>query len=196
MTPIYRSEYGEDAWIHQNLQLPERGIYLDCGANHPTIGNNCDFLRQMGWTGVNVDALDFSAEYNSIGATFVQAVVSCHPVVKFRGDVCSSLARVHDSGKTVAAIALRDILSGLGIGMINFLSLDVEGHEMEALWSLPIERYRPRIIVSEFLTASMDMQHEVPDDRVREFLTNPTNGYEMVHQTKSNQVFYNASLRP
>ena len=49
----------------------------------------------------------------------------------------------------VPAITLNDLLDRLGVEKIDFLSLDIEGHEPAALRGFDIERFAPELVCIE-----------------------------------------------
>ncbi len=179
----YYSEFGEDKWIAENLTLPETGFYIDAGCGHPTIHNNTAFLRDRGWNGMAIDANDGYAGYWQDGV-FIQAFVSDQPLVSFSFKKIAGHSRVEESPRRYATTSLLRLLGVVKqpapAPWFDFLSLDLEGHEFNALMSL--EGQLPRVIVSEYSTEGL-----FDDMRVKEYLER--NGYRLVHTTKANHVF-------
>ena len=95
-------------------------------------------------------------------------------------------SRVEKVGRYFATTTLERLLQTVKpeIERIDLLSLDVEGHEFNALRSLSLFRWKPAIIISEFSTAGIG-----EDFRVANFLQTPPLPYELVHQTPANQIF-------
>lgn len=186
MTPNFYSQFGEDRWLYESSLLPEVGYFCDIGCSDPFIGSNTAFLRELGWTGLSIDALDYSAEYAAIGAKFAQAVVSTSPTVLFFAACNPLLARVSAEGQEVQAKRLDGLLIEHGIVQVDLLSLDCEGHEYEALmsgqWMIP-----PKIIIAEFLTASMNGGPDIRDERVSDYLLD--HGYGIVWSSCSNHIY-------
>jgi FkbM family methyltransferase len=61
---------------------------------------------------------------------------------------------IEDVGGTVREITVRtapldDLLDAAGFPELQFLTIDVEGHELEVLRGLTLERFRPRIVIIE-----------------------------------------------
>lgn len=181
------SERAEDAWCHQNLPIPEHGFWLDVGAAWPSIGSNTQWLRDRGWTGIAIDGNPGYAEH-WVGHTFIAAVISPEPEVRFRTSCNPMLCRITHEGQPTPARTLDSIMEEHGVEKIDFLSLDLEGSEYDALTTLNLERYRPTIIMSEFLTADIEGPGTNTDNRVRDYLV-PL-GYEMRLETEMNRVFF------
>lgn len=181
------AERQEDIWIAAHLPIPATGFYVDVGCAFPTIGNNCHWLRERGWKGLNIDGNPGYADH-WLGHTFVPAVISPEPEVRFRTSCNPLLCRITHEGQTTPARTLDSIMEEHGVERIDFLSLDCEGSEYDALMTLNLERYRPTIIISEFLTSDIEGPGRFQDDRVRDYLV-PL-GYEQRLETEMNRVFY------
>ena len=59
----FHSQFGEDRYIYKNIDLPEKGIFVDVGAGHPIYLSNTYFFEKNGWTGVCIDADPNQYEY-------------------------------------------------------------------------------------------------------------------------------------
>lgn len=178
------SEFGEDRWIAENLPLPATGYYVDVGCAHPTEGSNTAFLRARGWRGLAIDA---NPGYAPLwpADTFVQAFISAQPIVSFEFKAAHYESRVAPGHTRYAAPQLSDLWTAVGCPKLDLLTLDVEGHEYEALMSLISAcGDLPPIIVSEYNTRDLGI-----DNRVRAALTSGF-GYELVHTTPANHIFY------
>lgn len=177
----FHSEFGEDKWITENLKLPEKGIYLDLGCAHPYFKSNTAFLRQMGWTGVGVDADPRWAD--DWTDPFVAAIVSIFPRIGFiinQDNPYVSRTTKNGGGFQLAKHASQ-ILEECGIDHLDFLSLDLEGHEYHAFLTLERE-HLPTIIISEYDTEGIGK-----DMRVHDYLT--ATDYQLVHTTTANHIF-------
>lgn len=188
MSAKYYSEFGEDRWISENLVLPGLGFYVDVGAAHPVAGSNTAFLRDRGWHGLAIDANPGYAEHwaGISDCHFVAAIASDVPIVEFDFKDIPGHSRVEYGAKiSFAATRMDTILRARGVSVIDVLSLDLEGHEFNALLSM--QGYWPRIVISEFSTAGL------PDDyRVRDLLIRG-GYYELRHTTHSNHIFVRKS---
>lgn len=179
------SQAGEDAWIVENLPLPETGTYVDIGCGHPfEFGSNTAFLRDRGWHGVNVDGDPrYIKDWKDIKDPFVCAVISPYPTVTFYFHPNEPyLSRVSKHGKEKAAMRLETLLYANDIQKIDFLSIDVEGHEYDLLKSLDFGKHDPTIIIVEYNTRDIG-----EDDRIKPFLE--SKGYTMRYKTTPNMIF-------
>ena len=187
---MFKGEYGEDRWVWTHvpdMRGIRQGTYLDLGCAHPIYNSNTAFLRELTkqgfseWKGVGVDA---NPAWGKDWTTpFECCVVSNYPTVGFKVNQENfGISRVDDTAPQVSCRTVNSILEQHGIEKIDFLSIDLEGHEYEALLSLDLNKYRPSVVISEYNTMGLPM-----DFRVRLHLLK--NGYNLAHSTGSNDVF-------
>ncbi len=164
------SQEGEDLLLERILGRIDGGFYVDVGAHHPFRFSNTFRFYQRGWTGINIDPTpgcmkDFliwrrrdinlemgvaaqeglrkfyvfeEAAYNTSCADRAQAIKESG-----RGGACSVCM--------VEMAPLSKILDEyLPFGTsIHFLTVDVEGGDLEVLSTLDFERHRPHLILAE-----------------------------------------------
>lgn len=161
----YYSETGEDIILSElfNNQL---GTYLDIGSGHPVIGSNTYYYYKKGWTGVCVDPQpNLNIAYNLIRSRdrFIPKVVSSkekETFFRFTNSLLSTtnakVAQYHQSrGLKFTKFELDCVniknLIPLEISPTEnfFISIDVEGSELEILNSINFSKQRPRAIIIE-----------------------------------------------
>ena len=172
------SNWGIDLLIKDILKnQKEKGIYIDVGSHHPLINNNTYILYKRGWKGINVD-LDFNsidmfnyfrpedhniqiALSNKISFTdlyFFHNRAAKNTITKSRGKGAKSIKRVKTD-------TLNNIIknSKINTKKIDFLSIDVEGNELNVLKGLNFKNYRPKIISIEFIKPNIKefYQHDI-----------------------------------
>ena len=152
--PSYPSEIGQDKWvIFKMFPGVRNGVFLDVGSGHGTIGSNTKALEELGWTGICVDPFPTHMEGRTCGVE--EAVVSsvAGQVVKFHthaglGGIADTLGKWKDEAEKSPAVELTTTTLGELLdrrrapSYIHFLSLDIEGAELEALKGVPFDRYR------------------------------------------------------
>lgn len=174
------SERSEDLFIMQHIKLPENGFYLDLGCAWPEQYSNTAFLRKRGWRGLCVDANPLYAQEWQGVETFICAVIGNGSPVKFEYNPAKDLSRVSENGIMLPALRLDDLLNGWP--KVDVLSVDLEGHEFEALCTFPWESQTPKVIIAEYNT------HGIGEDfRVKDMLF-PL-GYNVVHKNVANMIF-------
>ena len=150
----YPSEIGQDKWVIGRM-FPgvTNGFFLDVGSGHGTIGSNTKALEELGWTGICVDP--FPTHMEGRTCRMEKAVVSstAGQVVKFHthsglGGIADTLGKWKVEAEKSPAVELTtttlgELLAGAGApSFIHFLSLDIEGAELEALKGVPFDKYR------------------------------------------------------
>ena len=179
----FQSEFKEDVWLWENFgdffKVPN--YYVDVGCAGTSYGSNTSFLRALGWNGLNIDG-DERWAYEWPEGNFIHAVVSNLPGVPFKKADVACLSRIEEGSPWVFAVTLESILEANGVDQIGFLSVDVEGHELEVIQSLDLDRHQSQFIMSEYDTHGIGL-----DLRVWQYLT--IIGYEVILQTPSNFVY-------
>lgn len=150
----YASEIGQDKWVLERV-FPgvADGYFVDIGSGHGRIGSNSRTLEQRGWTGVCVDPFPVHMEGRT--CKMFEEVVFSRPglVLAFHaagglGGVAETLGRWNTTAARaptlhVTTVTLDDVLARAGAPpFIHFISLDIEGAELEALRAFPFDRYR------------------------------------------------------
>jgi FkbM family methyltransferase len=150
----YPSEIGQDKWVIGKM-FPgvTNGFFLDVGSGHGTIGSNTKALEELGWTGICVDPFPTYMEGRTCRIEKVVVSSAAGQVVKFHthsglGGIADTLGKWKAEAEKSPAVelttvTLAEVLEGAGApGFIHFLSLDIEGAELEALKGVPFDKYR------------------------------------------------------
>jgi len=164
MSEQFFSEDGCDKWIAENLQLPDRGFYVDAGCAHPWRYSQTAFLRNRGWTGLAIDGNPaYAPEWEGIiGAVFADVLLSDKPTERFLVEPTNSLvSRVHELGMEREALTIREaVFARWGEADIDFLAIDIEGMEAAVLANILWTEDIP-IIVAEYNSMHKGRDHEV-----------------------------------
>jgi len=187
------SQCGEDRVLLTLLQRRAAGIgndgfYVDVGAFSPKQFSNTYLFYKRGWRGINVDATPGSmrvfrqARPRDIN---VESAVSDEPgeLTFFTWGtptVINTLSPEHAAAEAqrigkppaqirVQARTLRSILEeNLPSGQaIDFMSVDVEAHDLNVLRSNDWTRYRPEFVLIELLKRDM---HQVLHSEIQSFM--------------------------
>lgn len=185
---IFRHREEEDL-VFSYLKGIESGIFVEVGANDPEDGSQTLRLENAGWRGLLVEPLSEHAEdLRRLRKAHVEEV-ACGPrdrhdtIMEFKvAGVASTLAdefinyRVEEEEiRPVRVVTLDSLLEKHGLGRIDFLSLDVEGYELEVLDGLSLDKYRPGFILIE---------DRVRDLKRHDYLT--AKGYKVVRRSGAN----------
>jgi FkbM family methyltransferase len=166
--------YGKPRWSHGPEELIVRdffeekrgGIFLDVGSADARHGSNTYRLEaELGWSGLAVDALaEYAASYaqhrprtrfftffvgNRSDATATMFIAPGNTEGASGSRAFSAPNGEDVELRTVPTITLDDLLHGAGIERIDFLSMDIELAEPQALEGFDIETYRPALVCIE-----------------------------------------------
>jgi FkbM family methyltransferase len=159
---ISYSMNGEDVLLQRVFAGQASGFYVDVGANSPHRFSNTKHFYENGWHGINIEPTRVFAEVERARPRDInlRLAVSDHDgFVEFHELVDSSLSSVEQRElpehlapgfKTrVAARTLASILDQHAPAVIDFMSVDVEGHEAQVLRGNDWNKHRPRVLVIE-----------------------------------------------
>ena len=166
--PDHQTEGPEEWLIRDFFQGRRGGFFVDVGANHHQQFSKTWYLeKELGWSGIAIEPLQqFAAGYaeHRPGTKFFPLFVSAKSdeaaqlyVIDSNTSVSSSnrefieIFGSPDRVETVPTIALDDLLAREGRQQIDFLSMDIELHEPEALKGFDIGRWRPALVCIEGL---------------------------------------------
>jgi FkbM family methyltransferase len=202
---ISYSHLGEDMILRAffaRYPINYPGFYVDVGAHHPIKFSNTYYFYRLGWQGIAIDPIPggktkfrkyrprdtfIAAGISETGGKMTYYIYASSPlntfsegVVRLRPDEVVHTTRVE-------TLTLREVLTSyLPPGqIIDFLSLDVEGYELEVLKSNEWERFRPRVIVVEEM--STKGIEEVPLLEINSFLV--SHKYKLIGMIP-NSLFY------
>jgi FkbM family methyltransferase len=162
-----RNSLNGEEWIVRDYFSDRRsGVFVDVGANHYRDHSNTYYLEtQLGWSGVAIEPQSkFAADYalhrplTRFVPLFVSDTSDQQATLYVPSDdrVASADRWFAEelSGGSIDSMAtktatLDDILTASGIRNIDFLSMDIELHEPQALRGFSIERFQPRLVCIE-----------------------------------------------
>ena len=179
------SAHGEDrvllALYEEAGGLPDAGVYVDVGAYHPTALSNTALLYQVGWRGINIEPNPAMFEFIRAARpddVTLRLAIGTPPRtadLHFFGEWASSntldpaFAEMISSSQDVPiertipteVVPLDEVLDEHLPGRsIDFLTVDVEGMDVEVLESNDWSRFRPRVVAVE----DLDLRLARPDD--------------------------------
>ena len=201
------SQEGEDMVLSRLFGDKKSGTFVDIGAHHPFRFSNTYFFYKKGWRGINVDPLPNSKELFDkhrpedtnlcIGVSSIESQLNYfmfnEPALNTFSETEAHLKNGLHDGKyyiidkiKIQTKKLSTILDEyLSSKEIDFLSIDVEGLDMEVLESNDWERYRPKVILVEELRNNITTIIE--NSNIYHFLKNK--GYSLYYRT-FNTSFY------
>ena len=185
----YYSQEGEDILLSRIFGEQAEGFYVDVGAHHPRRFSNTYLFYKRGWRGINIDALPGSMK---VFQKFRPRDINLELAVSEREQVLTyymfnepalngfsktiSEKRQTDEYKItntidVLAFPLYVILDKhLPLGQsIDFLSVDVEGLDLQVLESNDWKKYSPKVILVEILANNLTA---IENDPVYNYMVN------------------------
>lgn len=167
------SQFGEDKEIIKIFEKNYKGIYLDLGCFHPTRSNNTFKLYKKGWTGVNIDLNPLTidlfnyARPKDINICTAVSDKKTNKKLYFLGDLDSKNTlnlnhkkwinkhfRIEDKDfkiKNISTQKLENILKKYKLYNIDFMNIDIEGHELEVIKSINFKKFKIKVICVEIL---------------------------------------------
>lgn len=196
----YYGEVGQDKWLLETVYPGKTtGFFLDVGSGHGTIGSNTKRLEELGWTGVCIDPFPKHMEGRTCRMLREVVFRTGGERVSFRaaedlGGIADTLgawkARA-DRAPLVefTTVTLADLLARTGApALVDFMSLDIEGAELEALEGFPFDRHT---------IGAMAIEHNYEEpkrSRIEAFLR--ARGYRRVHGVKQDDYYVRTPPSP
>ena len=214
----YFSFSGVDILIENIFRNQKNGFYIDVGCQHPIKNNNTYLLHKKGWSGINIDLdkdnidlfnvsrisddninIAASNRINEVDLFFFHKKSPINTIDKrtsqFQKAKISSIKKIKTN-------TLNNIIksSKYSNKKIDLLSIDVEGHELPVLEGLDFNKYRPNVIVVEYLdlnVSKLEIKNlnieNVINSEIYKFLT--LKRYILVNSIYSDLIFIKSDFR-
>jgi len=200
----YSSE-GEDGLLSKVFDAKSSpGFYVDVGAFHPVLSSNTYLLYKRGWRGINIDPVPGSASLFrrrrpqdvslEIGISDKPGTLEYYIFDSAVHNTFNETQRdfALDQGRRLlqtvpvqverlGAVLSRHVPAGTDI---DYMDIDVEGHELQVLASNDWDRFRPSVLCIEMLMVRVD---EVQNHPVGRFLAHM--GYRLFAKLDNSTMF-------
>jgi FkbM family methyltransferase len=202
---ISYSQEGEDMVLSRFLEGRKTGFYVDVGAHHPMRFSNTLLFYERGWMGINIEPSpsaiaqfnlkrnrDINVE-NGVGDTpgeltyymFDDAALNTFDNALMQEREAQTPYRVVGTTRVMVERLETILEKNLPGGRtIDFMSVDVEGFDLQVIRSNDWRRYRPEFVLIEALDFKVERACQHP---IHMFMSNI--GYELVAKTL-NTLFY------
>ncbi len=166
MTMIAYAQNGEDVVLARLFDRQETGHYLDVGAWDPVVDSVTKHFYDRGWRGVNVEPHPDSAARlrdERPGDVTLELALSrragtatLHVDRAGRSGLSTldgrTARRVLDEGESAVRVRTSTLAAVVGEHVpwpVDFVKIDVEGHERAVIAGADWTRFRPRVVVVE-----------------------------------------------
>ena len=206
-----------DLIIDYIFKTKKNGFYLDVGAQHPVSNNNTFLLFKKGWKGINIDLdkknidLFKIARPKDINLNFAISDTEeevdlffyhdSSPINTLSENVSNFQKAKVTKIKKIKTKILNKVLDNLNFkNHIDYMNLDVEGHESQVLKGFNINKYKPSVISVEFLDLNMkklefknnDLNNILNSDLYKYFIQN---NYYFVNWLHGDLIFVHKDFR-
>ncbi len=165
---------GEDLEIIKILKNIQNGFYVDAGGYHPLDRNNTYLLYKKNWRGINIDLSEFSIDLFNFARPedininvavenkddkvtfFYQKKLSQLTTIK--KNIANQRMQGEIKEKEIKSEKLTTIINNTKYKnrKIDFLNIDLEGADFEALKSLDFDIYRPKLVCVEIYDENIE----------------------------------------
>lgn len=188
------SQAGEDRIIEELISDmdPSKSIYIDVGANHPTRLSNSYRFYRMGWQGIVVEPnrtlLKMHQRIRPRDEHLAVACGSQSVVLRFQHAVSHVLSGFSEGSMKTADIKRSELMPILTVDKISllypekeiaFMSIDVEGFDLEVARGAISTLKRTRVVVIE---------GSENDSQLMELFK--SNGFSLHYNTRHNLIFF------
>jgi FkbM family methyltransferase len=157
----------EDVLLNRLFPADHRGFYVDVGACYPCLGSLTAHFYARGWRGINIEPsasfglfaeartgdvnLQVAMSNRAGSATFYEFpdAPGLSTFSRELAEVGATKSGFRCNPRTVAVATFADVCRQHVRRQIDFLSIDVEGHEREVLEGADWRQHRPRVVVIE-----------------------------------------------
>ena len=206
-----------DLIIDYAFKTKKKGIYLDIGAQNPISNNNTYLLFKRGWSGINIDLdiknielfnlarpNDINLNYAISSSEKVKDLYFYHdksPLNTLNQNVSNFQNAKIKYIRKQPTITLNKLLQKINFQKkIDYMNVDVEGHEYDVFLGFDLMTYKPSIISVEYLDLKMkqlefknnDINRIVNSDLYK-FLV--SKNYFLVNWLHGDLIFVNREFR-
>ncbi|XP_066967092.1 protein Star-like [Macrobrachium rosenbergii] len=180
------SQYEQGQIIENKIYKGKRnGFFLEVGAvDGETFSNSLYFERELGWTGLLIEANPATYKYLhgkgrkaysvNCGLSLSQVPSKMDLMVAGPSGMLSKIktGKGPDSTVTIKTIPLYSLLLALNVSVIDYLSLDIEGSEMKVLQTVPWDKVRIHVmdVESDKIPEGRDYLIRYMEDRGYKYL--------------------------
>lgn len=206
-----------DILVNYFFKNKKYGVFVDVGCQNPISNNNTYLLyKKKKWSGVNIDLdqknidlfnlvrqRDINIKAAVSSGNFKKKIYFYHD--KSAINTIEKKISLRQKAKVkkiidINTVTLNQLLIKNKIKKIDFLTIDVEGHEMSVLKGFNIKKFSPSLVVIEFLDLKMK-KFEFYNNSINNILASDIykyfikNNYSLINWNHADLVFVNNKIR-
>ena len=162
------SQDNQDYIVYNNFFKNKKdGVFCDVGGNHPLNINNTRYFEELGWSGYAFEPLPhmqslwekhrkaiffpFGASDKEDELTFsiVKNTTGWEDMLSFVKDTRDEDYGYETEDITIKVKPLKDVFEEENITYIDYMSIDVEGHELNVLKGIDFDKVRINVLTIE-----------------------------------------------
>ncbi|MFT4850375.1 MAG: hypothetical protein ACI83B_002932 [Sediminicola sp.] len=199
------AQEGEDMILSRLFEDVKNGYYIDVGAHHPIRFSNTYKFYLKGWCGINIDAMPNSMrEFQKIrprdlnleipvsdNEEILEFYIFNEKTLNTFSKDQVEISKTYGNYDVTEIVELKPVTLGTILSkylpestIIDFMSVDVEGYDLNVLKSNDWALYRPKVVLVEILRSSFS---NLSENLVYQFLQ--MQGYEMIAKS-FNTIFF------
>lgn len=201
------AQSGEDKYIIKLFDEDFKGKFLDIGCYHPTRHNNTYLMYKNGWSGINIDLNPLTIElFNfmrprdiniNIGVSdsneekklyFIDELNTQNTLDENQLNFLKNHHNIKDNEiveKNIKTKSLNTILEEYKFYQIDFMNLDIEGHELKVLKTVNFQK-----VIIKFLCVEM-IEHNKKsienNEKIKDLLAK--NNYKLIKNFNYNYIY-------
>ena len=201
------SQLGEDKYLIKLFDKSFKGKFLDVGCYHPTRHNNTFIMYKKGWSGINIDLNPFTIElFNylrprdiniNIGVSDTEEEKKLYFIDEFNTqntldnnqlNFLKNHNNIKDTEileKKIMTRNLNNILDDHKFYNIDFMNLDIEGHELSVLKTLNFNKFKIKYLCIEMIEHNEDSITK--NKKIRELLSQ--NNFTLIKNISYNYIY-------
>lgn len=192
----FYGQFGEDKFIFENLEIPEKGYFIDIGAGDGLKGSNTKFFENRGWQGLCIEPDSrnyFKCIKHRKNVLKIAVDKDEGEKIFFENAISPDLSGLVKNNKVakevkVKTVRLDTLIKEHNIENIDLLSVDTEGTELRVLDSFKLKKVMPKIVIIEYITQEQESKN------VEEYMKR-FEEYQMVQKYGANLIYIHDSIK-
>jgi len=206
---INSSQFEEDIFLEKYFRKKSKGKFVDLGCFHPTRHNNTYQLYKKKWSGINIDLNPLSIEMfnflrpRDINLNTCLSQKKGYKKLFYSGELSPlntidphhtdflkknfNLSQKVFKIKKIKTENINGILKKYKFYVIDFLSIDLEGHEYDVLNNFKFDIFKVNLICIEML--NHDSKSKKNSSKITNLLKK--NNFKLIYSTGVNKFFKN-----